>query len=178
MKKFFVVGLLVLIPFITNIQTSHAADSDIAISATIKSDAPMWIYAPAINLFSPIQGVGTNAKGEMDVPSGKTNKVGWFAGGVTPGETGTAVLDAHVFAAFKDLNKLPVGSDIYIYMASGKILHFVTKASNLYALSTLSPYTLFAPTASKQLNLITCAGKLTANLSTYTHRLIVTAELV
>ncbi|MBX4198896.1 class F sortase [Candidatus Parcubacteria bacterium] len=180
MKKIFFIALVAtatLLPAFT-VKTASAAVTYATAGPMAPNDAPTWIYAPAINLFSPIQGVGTNTKGEMDVPSGYTNNVGWYAGGVAPGNTGTAVLDAHVFAAFKNLNKLPLGSDIYIYMKSGRVLHYVTKASNLYSLATLSPYTLFAPTSAKQLNLITCAGKFTTRLSTYDHRLIVTAELV
>lgn len=172
MKKLFLVALPVIlvatVPFITNIKTTHAA----------VSDTPTYIYAPAIGLSSPILGVGTTAAGEMAVPSGSSNNVGWYKNGVTPGETGTAVLDAHVFAAFKNLSKLPVGSDIYVYMSSGKVLHYVTTKAKTYALSALSSSTLFAATNSKQLNLITCAGKLTADHMTYDHRLIVSAQLI
>jgi hypothetical protein len=186
MQKLFSFGLMAIValsPAFT-VKTATAAESYITsanigyLTSATAADAPAWIFAPAIGLLAPIEGVGTNAKGEMDVPSGYTNNVGWYQYGVRPGEQGTAVLDAHVFAAFKNLDKLPIGSDIYIYMSSGRLLHYVTKASQFYALSTLSPYTLFAPTTSKQLNLITCAGSLTWDGSTYSHRLIVSAELV
>lgn len=167
-KKFFIVGLLIILPFF-GAKTAKASTA---------TDHPYWIYAPSISLSSPIQNVGSNSKGEMVVPSGKSNHVGWYKDGVVPGETGTAVLDAHVFAAFKNLSRLSTGSDIFIYMKSGKILHFITVASNLYSLSNLSPYTLFAPTMAKQINLITCAGSLTPDHMTYDHRLIVSAKLV
>lgn len=171
MKKLFFLALVLLVVPLVPFKTAHAADSVVA-------DAPAWIYAPSISLFSPIQGVGTTAAGEMAVPSGYSNNVGWYAPGILPGETGTAVLDAHVFAAFKNLSLIKPGQDIYIVMQSGKLLHFVTTAAQTYALNSLSPYTLFAPTSAKQLNLITCAGNLTANGATYDHRLIVSAVLI
>jgi len=141
-------------------------------------DYPVRISAPSIGLNSPIQGVGTTSGGAMAVPSGKSNNVGWYKYGVIPGANGTAVLDAHVFAAFKSLSKIKNGGDIYITMASGKQLHFVVTKAQTYAITNLSSSTLFAPTSAQALNLITCAGNLTADHSTYDHRLIVSAKLV
>lgn len=141
-------------------------------------DYPTWVIAPTIGLFSPVQGMGVNSRGELDVPSGYTNNVGWYKDGVLPGNIGTAVLDAHVFAAFKNLSQIQPGGEIYIFMASGKIHRYVVKESNYYSLNTLSPLALFEPTSSKQLNLITCAGTYIASRGTYDHRLIVKAELV
>lgn len=148
------------------------------VEAAVANDYPVRIVAPSIKLDSPIQGMGVNELGEMDVPSGKTNNVGWYKYGVVPGKTGTAVLDAHVFAAFKNLSKLKTGNSIYIYMKSGKKLQFVVTKAKTYSLSSLSPYTLFAATNTKQINLITCAGTFSKAADTYSHRLIVSAKLV
>lgn len=137
------------------------------------NDYPVRIVAPSIKLDSPIQGMGINSKGELDVPDGKTKNVGWYKHGTVPGNSGAAVLDAHVFAAFSNLKNLKAGSDIYIVMSSGKKFHFTVDAAKKYKLSELSPTDLFQSTNSKKLNLITCAGNLTKDRSTYDHRLIV-----
>lgn len=147
-------------------------------SKSLETDYPVRITAPSIALSSPIQGVGVNEKGEMDVPPGHTNNVGWYKHGTPPGASGTAVLDAHVFAAFKSLDKLKEGESIYIYMKSGKRLRYIITKTHTYKLSEISPHALFAPTKSKALNLITCAGSLTQDRSTYSHRLLVSAKLV
>jgi len=172
MKKLFTITLLTiatLLPYQTAL-----ADETYTIA-----DRPTWIMAPSINLFSPIQNVGVNEKGEMDVPEGNTNNVGWYENGAVPGNYGTAVLDAHVFAAFKNLSQVKAGEYIYIFMSSGRILSFMVKESNFYSISALSPQTLFEPyNTAKKLNLITCAGNFNYRLGTYDHRLIVTAELV
>jgi sortase A len=170
MKKLFFIALLTIVPLLP-LETVKAEES-----VTI-ADAPTWIMAPSISLFAPMQGVGINEKGEMDVPSGDSNNVGWYEHGVLPGNHGTAVLDAHVFAAFQNLSQVKPGEYIYIFMQSGKILSFMVKEKALYSLSALSPHTLFEPyNATKKINLITCAGAFLG--STYSHRLIVSAELV
>lgn len=172
MQKLFVVSLIAIIPFIIGAKTAEAA-------TTYAPERPALIMAPSISLFSPIEDMGINSKGELDVPDGETNTVGWYAGGVLPGGEGTAVLDAHVYAAFKNLSKVKPGESIYIWMTSGRMLRFVVRESRLYSLSTLSPLTLFEPAnTTKKINLITCAGNWSSKAATYTHRLIVSAELV
>jgi len=134
---------------------------------------PDTVIIPSINLDSPIQPLGLNSKGEMDVPNGKTNNVGWYQYGTVPGDIGSAVLDAHVFAAFANLNQLTSGSDIYIVSNDGAKLHFVVSDVETYALADVPLKTLFNRRDGRYLNLITCAGKLTPDHSTYDHRLIV-----
>lgn len=116
--------------------------------------------------------MGINKKGELDVPSGKTNKVGWYAGGTVPGEKGSAVFDAHVFAAFKNLNKAKAGDDIYVTMSDGSEQHFVVEDSRLTPLKEVSSYFLFLRDDKPRLNLITCAGAYNKRLGTYHERLI------
>lgn len=147
--------------------------------STSSTGVPMYLYIPSIKLMSNIQGVGVNSVGNMDVPSGKTNNVGWYKYGVTPGTAGTAVLDAHNTAAFKELNKVPVGAPVYIYMSDGKWLQFKVNKAKTYSMQNLQPATLFEPANNRvqKLNLITCAGQNLGN-GEATHRLIVSAELV
>lgn len=165
---------------------AHAATADVASSSylplsiggttetqPIQISEPVRLIIPSIGLDTSIIGVGLNNKGEMAVPSGKTQNVGWYKYGVMPGNTGSAVIDAHVFAAFSQLKNVPVGSDVYIVTNSGQKLHFVVSNAQTFALKNLSSDTLFASTNDKDLNLITCAGSLTADHSTYDHRLIV-----
>jgi sortase A len=175
MKKFINKFAAILIILFTILAPATGANRA---EASVANDYPVWIIAPSISLSSPIQGVGINSKGEMDVPSGKSNNVGWYKHGVMPGSSGTAVLDAHVFAAFKNLSKIKPGNYIYVYMSSGNLLSFRVTNAQTYSLNKLSSSTLFANTTSRQINLITCAGELTRDKSTYTHRLIVSAKLV
>ena len=136
---------------------------------------PVRLIIPSIKLDAPITPVGTNAKGEMDVPSGKTKNVGWYKDGTVPGENGTAVIDAHVFAAFSKLKNLKAGSDIYVVTATNERVHFVVGGAKTFTLNAITSRDLFGSDGAARLNLITCAGSLTKSKTTYEHRLVVYA---
>jgi sortase (surface protein transpeptidase) len=142
------------------------------------NDYPVEVTIPSIHLDSPIIDVGVNAKGEMDVPDGNTKNIGWYQDGTIPGNIGSAVFDAHVFAALKDLRYAKVGDDIYVKTKSGKELHFRIEQSTLYKTTEVPVQTLFNHADKARLNFITCAGKLTYDRSTYDHRLVDYAVLV
>lgn len=121
--------------------------------------------------------MGLTPEGNLDVPDGKTNNVGWYAKGTVPGDMGSAVLDAHVYAAFSNLHELKKGDTIYVAMKDGSTKEFKVTGSRVYKLSELSGDELFNQDDGRYLHLITCAGSLTPDKSTYTHRLVVYAML-
>lgn len=140
------------------------------------AETPVRLIIPSIGLDSIIQPMGLNSKGELDVPSGATSNVGWWKGGPKPGEMGSAVLDAHVFAAFKNLRNVRIGDDIIVITSSGERLRFVAAESTIFKLSELSPSLLYSRGGDRWLNLITCAGQPVGD--TYSHRLIVYSRFV
>ncbi len=150
-------------------QTAHAAEP---------LGDPARISIPSIFLDDPVQPLGLNAKGEMDVPSSGTKNVGWYEYGTIPGDIGSAVFDAHVFAAFSKLNQVKVGDDIYVMDGNGAQSHFRVYETDIYTLASVPLKRLFNDASGRYLNLITCAGQLTADHATYDHRLVVYAELV
>lgn len=157
-----------------------AASSTPAPEKKISNAESMRLSIPSIGLNSPITPVGLNTKGEMAVPSGSTNQVGWYKFGTTPGDEGSAVLDAHVFAAFAHLDKLQIGSDLYVVQGD-TTLHFIVTSTELYKLSDMDlsvAQSIFNQTGGRYLNLITCAGKLTPDHLTYDHRLVIRTKLV
>jgi sortase A len=143
----------------------------------LHSPEPVRLVIPKIALKSRVVDVGTNAKGEMDVPKGDTD-VGWYSRGTAPGQTGSAVFAAHVYAAFSGLHKLAPGDDIYIVTKSGDTEHFVVTDADIRPLADVSADELFNKSGGHYLHLITCAGAVTSDRSTYTHRLVVYATLV
>jgi sortase (surface protein transpeptidase) len=70
------------------------------------------------------------------------------------------------------------GDDIYVATDQGKKLHFKVTHTAVHPLSSMVPDELFNRGGGKYLHLITCAGQLTEDGSTYTHRLVVYATLV
>lgn len=158
--------------------TSDAPSAGAAAAVDPSNRTPAQLIIPSIGLRDAIVPVGLTPGGAMAVPSGKTSNVGWYRGGPVPGEIGTAVLDAHIFAAFSKLHDVQVGDDIYVVTGGGQRLHFVVATARTYALNGLDPNVLFGSDGTARLNLITCAGKLTPDRSTYDRRLIVSAKLV
>jgi LPXTG-site transpeptidase (sortase) family protein len=134
---------------------------------------PVRLIIPSIGLNAPIESVGLNEKGEMDVPDGNSTDVGWYRGGTIPGNIGSAVIDAHVYAAFEKLRYLKVGSEVYVENSAGERLTFTVNDSRVYQLGELTSGMLFGKKDGRRLNLITCAGEPTTDGSTYTHRLVV-----
>ena len=145
---------------------------------TKSDDYPVELLIPSIGLDYRVIQVGINSAGEMDVPDGSTKNVGWYESGTVPGNVGSAVFDAHVFAAFKKLRNVKIADDIYVVTRSGERLHFRAEDSRVYTLKEVPVDKLFNGADAVRLNLITCAGKLTRDKSTYDHRLIVYARLV
>jgi sortase A len=113
----------------------------------------------------------------MDVPSTHSKDVGWYKDGTIPGNKGSAVLAAHVVAAFKNLSKIKNGADIYVTTDQGSTLHFKVQRKQTYNLADLSPDTLFNLNDTQRLNLITCAGKSLGG-GNYTKRFVAFAVLV
>lgn len=136
---------------------------------------PERLIVPSLDMNVAIQPVGLNEKGEMDVPSGSSSNVGWYKDGTMPGNVGSAVLDAHVFAVFKDLRYLKIGSPIYVETRGGTKLRFKVVDSRVYTLSELTSDMLFGQHDARRLNLITCAGTYIPSINTYDHRLVVYA---
>ncbi|PIR44697.1 MAG: hypothetical protein COV10_03320 [Candidatus Vogelbacteria bacterium CG10_big_fil_rev_8_21_14_0_10_51_16] len=149
-----------------------------ALEENRRTHVPVRLVAPAIGLNAPIISVGKNDKGEMAVPSAGSGAVGWYSHGGRPGESGTAVLAAHVFDAFADLHRLAIGNDIYVNTAEGESLRFVIEKRERYGITALSPQDLFGDRGSPRLHLITCAGRYIPALGTYEDRIVLTARLI
>jgi sortase (surface protein transpeptidase) len=121
--------------------------------------------------------MGVNSKGDLEVPAGSTADIGWYAKGTVPGDKGSAVMDAHVFAGFSHLDKVAAGDGIDVAMADGTTRRFIVTATKTFALADLTPQELYSQDDGRYLHLITCAGTLTPDHSTYTQRLVVYAAL-
>ncbi len=147
-------------------------------AATTTLGTPLALTIPSIDFDASVIEVGLNNKGEMDVPSGTSSDVGWYKYGTEPGEVGSAVIDAHVYAAFKDLDQVEVGDSIYVTGNTGEQLHFVVEEVATTKLEQTSAARLFNRIDKARLNLITCAGTYVASRGTYDHRLVVYAVLV
>ncbi len=142
---------------------------------------PVRLVIPKIGLDAAIEDVGLTADNAMASPSGP-DTVGWYRLGPRPGNRGSAVIDGHsgyadgTAAAFDDLPELHKGDTLYVEDASGRRATFVVRMTQLYARDA-DAADVFAPSAGRRLNLITCTGSWDAAAGTHSQRLVVFAEL-
>lgn len=171
-------------PLTPDTSIAHDAPDVAAIAAQVdaalnpEKSYPARIAIPSVGIDSPVIQVGVNAAGEMDVPDGSTKNVGWYKYGVVPGTAGSAVMDAHVYAAFKRLKSASVGSSIFVTDAGGSVREFRIISSKSYPLAQVPMQAIFNDVSGKYLNLITCEGRYLISKGTYDKRRVVYAELV
>ena len=167
---------------------------------------PLELRIPSLRISAPVLGVGITSKNVMDTPTGSATdsvwqKVFWYRGGGTPGESGTATIAGHVDdvlgrpAIFAQLKDLRPGDLIAVRdTRTGLETDFHVIGTAIYTLGqTLNPAILAqiygpGPVAGQgaqpsadglsHLTLITCIGHWVTGASTYDHRLAVYAVTV
>lgn len=143
--------------------------------------SPSRLRIPQLNIDAPVIPVGWDDKGQMDVPP-RAEDVGWFAPGVIPGNSGSAVLAGHLDTVletpgvFWNLEDLQTGDSIYIETNSGQVLQFDVISNRSYPYDRAPLHEIFGTSSGRILNLITCNG--TWQRGTYDQRLVVSALLV
>jgi hypothetical protein len=145
---------------------------------------PVRFYAPAIGVDASVESVGLTNDGRMDVPRQWMN-VGWYSGGYFPGETGNAVVAGHLDsntggpAVFWDLDKLQPGDEVAVTYENGDLYTFRVTGSETYPYDAQGSMveSIFGPSLTTDLNMITCDGAWQHGQATYSHRLVVFATL-
>ena len=144
---------------------------------------PTTIEIPSIGLNTSMIEVGMDASGAMDSPADPA-QVGWYSLGTRLGWQGNAVLAAHYDdahgrpAAFFNLSKIPVGTDIIITDDIGRKLTYRVERSESRPIGEWVLSDIFGASDQRRLNLITCSGWWQAGVHNYSHRHIVFTRLV
>ncbi len=122
------------------------------------------IEIPYFRLAAPAVAVRLDSERHLTVPPVDDAKVvGWYAGGATPGERGTAVVVGHrdtrtgpaVFAA---LGRLPVGRQIEARRADGRVAVYTVDAVKTYEKARFPDEEVYGERKRPELRLITCGG--------------------
>lgn len=155
-----------------------AAASGVAISsnALIPTSPPTQLLIPSLNVHRPVEGVGTNRFGVMNLPVNGWN-AGWYQGGPIPGAPGDAVIEGH--AGFPDqpmifgkLSTLRPGDQVVIVLADGSKRLFAMVSKATFPVGS-APAGMGEPYGPPRLTLITCTGSFDANTFSYSRRLVV-----
>lgn len=142
------------------------------------------LIIPAIGVSAPVEAVGRDAQGHMQVPQANPwEGVGWYQLGVAPGQSGSAVIDGHLdrpggtAAVFWNLHKLHAGDEVRVEDSKGHTLRFRVYKIESYEPTDAPLKQIFNDTSGTYLNLITCAGQWNPAQHQTTQRLVVYTRL-
>ncbi|MFJ1807439.1 MULTISPECIES: class F sortase [unclassified Streptomyces] len=150
--------------------SAAAADSRAAGGALGRTPAPLAyavpdrVRIPAIRVDAPVMSVGLDADGWVGAPPPEDpNLAGWFTGGVSPGEKGTAVVVGHVDntlgpAVFYGLGALKKGNRVEVSRMDGKTAVFEIYGIEVFAKNNFPGDRVYASKGAPELRVITCGG--------------------
>lgn len=145
---------------------------------------PVRITIPRIHVNAPVEPLGQNADGSVEVPTlTRPNLAGWYKYGPTPGQKGAAVVLGHVDAhrhqaVFFRLGSLRRGDHIHVTRRGGSIATFVVDSVVPVAKDRFPTQSVYGKTKYAALRVITCGGRYDKKTMHYLGNIIVYAHLV
>ncbi|WP_329282310.1 class F sortase [Streptomyces sp. NBC_00691] len=131
---------------------------------------PVRVQVPAAGVDTgptgPVLELGLGADGTVEVPSvADAERIGCYDKGVTPGQTGPAVLIGHFDTArgpavLKNVSKVRVGDEITVTRADGTTAVFRVRELEQVDKDTFPTAKVYGDTDRPELRLITCGGEL------------------
>ncbi|MEU9649036.1 class F sortase [Streptomyces sp. NPDC048110] len=159
------------------------APSGASAPAAMPASVPVRVAIPAAGVdTAPLLRLGLNDDGTIEVPSvPQADRIGWYEKGVTPGETGPAVLVGHFDtvngpAVMRNVGKIKPGDTIDVTREDGTRAVFAVTALEQVDKDAFPTDKVYGRTDRPELRLITCGGEITDG-----HRpdnIIVYADLV
>ncbi|CAM5499404.1 hypothetical protein GCM10010343_40510 [Streptomyces avidinii] len=129
---------------------------------------PVRVRIPAAGVdTSPVLKLGLAADGTVEVPSvADGDRIGWYTNGVTPGETGPAVLIGHFDTArgpavLRDVSRVRTGAEITVSRADGTTAVFRVRELEQVGKKEFPTAKVYGDTARPELRVITCGGEIT-----------------
>ncbi|MFD3501215.1 class F sortase [Streptomyces sp. NPDC058676] len=144
---------------------------------------PVRLLIPKIYVDAPFTDLAIGPTGQLEAPpADDINLVGWHAKGVSPGETGTAIIAGHVdtatsAAVFAGLGELKKGDTFRVLRADRRTATFVVDSVETFDKDRFPSRRVYGDTPDAQVRLITCAGDYDRSVKDYTENLVVFAHL-
>ncbi|MER7893141.1 class F sortase [Micromonospora sp. NPDC094482] len=142
---------------------------------------PTLVQIPAIDVRAEVVPVGADAAGVLEVPSlDRPGLAGWYRHGVTPGESGNAVLVGHVDspagpAVFFDLGRLRPGHIVRVTRLDASVATFTVDGVGSYPKDHFPTGLVYGPATGSALRLITCGGRFDERTGNYVDNVVVFA---
>ncbi|MEV6164009.1 class F sortase [Streptomyces sp. NPDC052052] len=134
------------------------------VAAPLNPSAPVRIRIPSIRVDAPVNRLGLQADGSLEVPpAGSRNVVGWYQGGTAPGSAGSAIVAGHVDNAqgpsvFYNLGTLQKGGTVEVVRQDGRTAVFSLDAIEVYPNKNFPDKKVYGASPYASLRLITCGG--------------------
>nr|WP_230416387.1 class F sortase [Micromonospora tarapacensis] len=142
---------------------------------------PVELRIPTIGVAAPLVAVAADDAGALEVPPlDRPGVAGWYRPGVSPGETGNAVLVGHVDtrsgpAVFFDLGRLRPGDTVHIARKDASLVRFTVDAVRAYPKDRFPTDLVYGPSGAAGLRLVTCGGRFDRDSGGYVDNVIVFA---
>jgi sortase (surface protein transpeptidase) len=177
-----------------NQQTAAGTDADAPPSTTkpTAADVSGYVVAPTLPRYIDIGKMGVHArvfpmgvdsKNQLRSPA-NVHDAGWYNGSSLPGQAGAMLVDGHVSSwdtngVFYGLEKLAKGDKVTVTRGDGKVFTYTVVKNERYAANKVNMAALMvsANTALPGLNIISCAGAVTAGTNEFEERQVVYAVL-
>ncbi|MGW4568112.1 class F sortase [Streptomyces sp. NPDC004561] len=143
---------------------------------------PTSVRIPSLGVDAPVTAVRLDGDRRLETPPvGRPKLVGWYEGGPTPGESGTAIAVGHrdtatgpaVFAA---LAQLKPGKPIEARRADGRTAVYTVDRVKVFDKSGFPDKEVYSPARRPELRVLTCGG-LFSRRTGYTSNVVVFAHL-
>ncbi|MET7356925.1 class F sortase [Streptomyces sp. NPDC005562] len=133
--------------------------------APLKASEPTGLRIPAAGVDAhSMLDLNIGADQELEVPpADKADEPGWWAGGVTPGEKGAAVIVAHYDTAngpalMKNVAEVKVGDTVEVPRADGSTATFEVREVQQVDKEDFPTNKVYGTTDRPELRLLTCGG--------------------
>ncbi|MFF9818844.1 class F sortase [Streptomyces sp. NPDC014006] len=143
---------------------------------------PTTFRVPSLGIDAPVTGLRLDGDRELQTPPVDRPKlVGWYQGGPTPGEPGTAIAVGHRDttkgpAVFAGLALVKPGRTIEVRRADGRTAVYTVDRVRVFDKSGFPDKEVYGPSRRPELRVITCGG-LFSRRTGYTSNVVVFAHL-
>ena len=151
----------------------------------VAASAPVSIAIPAIAVRSPLQPLGLNRDGTLQVPQPGPfyNEAAWYKYSPTPGQPGPSIIEGHIDSAadgpsvFFRLGALKPGDEIDVTLADRTVAVFTVTGVRQYPKAAFPTATVYGNTDFAALRLVTCGGAFDTAARSYKANTVVFAAL-
>ena len=144
--------------------------------------APERLRLDALGVDMPVEPVGVQAGGEMQIPE-RPSTAGWYRFGVAPADdAGTTVIAAHVddrefgIGPLAKLREARAGDVVTVTDADGAATDYVTESVTYIPRAELPVDRLFTRDGPRMLAVITCGGDFDQQTRTYSDNVVLIAR--